>query len=280
VPHDSMDQDSKTVIGSYALRLKEGLEFAEFEPAPSRLTAYHVLGTHRQISAGHTDVYLLHYFLKNPGKILSRQELLDHVWSDRVVSPGSLNQAISSLRTLLGDEQKREIILTIPRRGYQFNAETLVDWQEWLERKRTILSITLTDSPSPVIAPGAVKLRRRNLPLLRGLVGGLSLTLIGGVLSHYYFWLFPPYVSQAITTDHTQLTLLAASQAELESTHTTLLPTLKRLDALGGGHALVNSTKHQLQFFCFRVDGSVHTLFVPVEHLQTLADVHWQECFK
>jgi DNA-binding winged helix-turn-helix (wHTH) protein len=123
----------------YALRLGDGLEFAEFEPSLWRLTVYHVLGVSRQINLGYAEAFLLEYFARHPGEMISREHLINHAWGDRVVSQGSLNQAVSNIRALLGDDQKREIIITVPRRGYQLNADALMDWDQWMDRKQQII---------------------------------------------------------------------------------------------------------------------------------------------
>jgi DNA-binding winged helix-turn-helix (wHTH) protein len=55
--------------------------------------------------------------------VVTREELLGYAWADRVVSQGSLNQQIYVLRQILGDEKGRQIIQTLPRRGYLFNPD-------------------------------------------------------------------------------------------------------------------------------------------------------------
>jgi len=57
------------------------------------------------------------------GKVVSVQELLDTVWSDVIVTPDSVYQAVSALRRTLGDNHKEpEYIATLPRRGYRLVA--------------------------------------------------------------------------------------------------------------------------------------------------------------
>lgn len=56
---------------------------------------------------------------RQPGEVVSRQDLLDDVWSNVVVTDDVLTRCISELRTLLGDTGKnRAYIRTIPKRGY------------------------------------------------------------------------------------------------------------------------------------------------------------------
>src|SRR5271168_1053036 len=65
------------------------------------------------------DVLL--YFVKNPGRVLTRDELLKNVWSDTFVDENSLAQSISALRRALDEKPgDNSYIVTLPGRGYQF----------------------------------------------------------------------------------------------------------------------------------------------------------------
>ena len=65
------------------------------------------------------DVLL--YLIQNPGRILTREELLKNVWPDSFVDENSLAQSISALRRALGEKPgDNSYILTLPGRGYQF----------------------------------------------------------------------------------------------------------------------------------------------------------------
>ena len=64
---------------------------------------------------------LLVALASNPGRLLSRDELLQTVWKNTAVEQSSLNAAMSVLRQALGDEAAA-IIETVPGRGYRFVA--------------------------------------------------------------------------------------------------------------------------------------------------------------
>jgi len=65
------------------------------------------------------DVLL--YLVQNPGKALSRDELLKNVWPDACVDESSLAQNISLLRRALEEKPGDNCyIVTLPGRGYQF----------------------------------------------------------------------------------------------------------------------------------------------------------------
>src|ERR1700728_4787599 len=65
------------------------------------------------------DVLL--YFVQNPGRVLTRDELLKNVWADTFVDENSLAQSISALRRALEEKPgDNNFIVTLPGRGYQF----------------------------------------------------------------------------------------------------------------------------------------------------------------
>lgn len=68
----------------------------------------------------------LRYLVANPGRLVSKNELLAAVWPDVVVSDDSIVQCISELRRALGDHDQR-LIKTFQKRGYRFEAPVSVE---------------------------------------------------------------------------------------------------------------------------------------------------------
>jgi predicted ATPase/DNA-binding winged helix-turn-helix (wHTH) protein len=66
----------------------------------------------------------LKYLVENPGRLISKQELMQSVWPDAFVTEDSLVQCILELRRAL-DDRSQQILKTVPRRGYVFNAAVL-----------------------------------------------------------------------------------------------------------------------------------------------------------
>jgi len=64
---------------------------------------------------------LLVYLACHPGRLLTKDELIEAVWPDVAVTDDSLVQCISELRAALGDGDQR-LIKTLPRRGYLLDA--------------------------------------------------------------------------------------------------------------------------------------------------------------
>jgi DNA-binding winged helix-turn-helix (wHTH) protein len=60
---------------------------------------------------------LLLHLAQNPGRLLSRDELIEAVWRDVIVTDDSLVQCVSELRAALGSEYQH-VVRTVPRRGY------------------------------------------------------------------------------------------------------------------------------------------------------------------
>lgn len=62
---------------------------------------------------------------ENQGRVVSRQDLVDTVWSTEFISDSSLTHAIADLRKALADDARApQIIETIPKRGYRLIAQT------------------------------------------------------------------------------------------------------------------------------------------------------------
>ncbi len=64
---------------------------------------------------------MLLYFVQNPGKVLTHEELLKNVWAESFVDENSLEQSISALRRALEEKPgDNNFIVTLPGRGFQF----------------------------------------------------------------------------------------------------------------------------------------------------------------
>ncbi len=78
-------------------------------------------------------------------------DLLNQVWSDVIVTPDSVYQAVASLRRLLGDDPKHPTyIATVPRLGYQLVA-TVSPWPD--QRPDQTIAQTPATIPAPMSGP-------------------------------------------------------------------------------------------------------------------------------
>ena len=86
---------------------------------------------------------VLVYLAGRAGEVVTREELLDNVWSKMVVGDEALSRAVSLLRQHLQDDS-RQFIQTVPRRGYR-----LIPSPKQFPRTTT----DVTGTPVPVEAP-------------------------------------------------------------------------------------------------------------------------------
>ena len=66
------------------------------------------------------------YLVENPGRLISKAELMQALWPDTAVTPDSLVQCLREVRLALGDKDQ-QIIKTVPRRGYIFDRQVKTD---------------------------------------------------------------------------------------------------------------------------------------------------------
>jgi DNA-binding winged helix-turn-helix (wHTH) protein/uncharacterized membrane protein HdeD (DUF308 family) len=78
-------------------------------------------GAATPISLGSRAADLLHLFLRRPGELIPKSEIMDAVWPNVAVEESNLTVQISALRRALGDGRV-SYIQTVPGRGYRFTA--------------------------------------------------------------------------------------------------------------------------------------------------------------
>ncbi len=86
------------------------------EPATFR-----VFAGERTLELSPTEFRLLHYFMKNPDRVLSRTRLLDNVWGDHVyIEERTVDVHIRRLRLALAPGGHDRLIETVRGGGYRF----------------------------------------------------------------------------------------------------------------------------------------------------------------
>ena len=92
---------------------------------------------------------VLRYLVEHPGRLVSKNELLDAVWADVAVSEGVLKFCIREVRKALGDKpQAPQFIETLHRRGYRFIAAISTTAPPSLESRVQRLALEDQDRPS------------------------------------------------------------------------------------------------------------------------------------
>jgi DNA-binding winged helix-turn-helix (wHTH) protein/TolB-like protein len=69
---------------------------------------------------------LLKHLVASAGRAVPKEELIDTLWPDVVVTDDSLTQCVAELRAALGD-RAQQIIKTLPRVGYRFDVQVDVE---------------------------------------------------------------------------------------------------------------------------------------------------------
>ncbi len=82
---------------------------------------------HRQqdeIKLTRKEFMLLEYLLRNKGSVVSRSELLEHVWDSSVdIFSNTIESHIVSLRKKLNGSRRKQLIHTISGRGYKIDSQ-------------------------------------------------------------------------------------------------------------------------------------------------------------
>jgi DNA-binding winged helix-turn-helix (wHTH) protein/tetratricopeptide (TPR) repeat protein len=95
-------------------------QFGEFRVDPSSRA---LMRNDNPIALNRRAFDVLLYLVENPGRVVTKEELLKSVWPDAYVDENNLTQSISSLRKALEERPgANTCITTLPGRGYQFIA--------------------------------------------------------------------------------------------------------------------------------------------------------------
>ena len=102
--------------------LQTVFEFGDFRIDPRKRVLARRNGEVIALTPKHFDTLL--YLVENADEVLEKDRIMDAIWPRMVVEENNLNQAVSQLRRILGDDgTEHRFILTVPRRGYRFVAE-------------------------------------------------------------------------------------------------------------------------------------------------------------
>jgi two-component system phosphate regulon response regulator PhoB len=88
--------------------------------------AHRVVRNGRSLHLGPTEYRLLEFFLMHPGRVFSREQLLDAVWGrDIHVEPRTVDVHIRRLRKAINAENEVDIIRTVRSAGYALDLEEI-----------------------------------------------------------------------------------------------------------------------------------------------------------
>ncbi|CUK01990.1 Transcriptional activator CadC [Ruegeria denitrificans] len=125
---------------------------------------------------------LLHYFLNENERIISREELCDALWDGKIVSDAAISTQIRSIRKALHDDREQQrFIKTYPRRGFSFVAPVKVD-----EAPQTLedrIAISRAERP----ASGDNRAGRTAIPAGLGRYTAIAAAIALAIVA-YVFW--------------------------------------------------------------------------------------------
>ncbi len=99
----------------------------QFGPYQVDDEAFQLTAQGRPIALEPKAFQVLLYSVRHPGRVLRKQELLDHIWSDATVGENALTRCVAQVRRALNDDTRApQYIATVPTVGYRFLAEVSV----------------------------------------------------------------------------------------------------------------------------------------------------------
>lgn len=110
---------------------------------------------HRLV-CGEQEIYLrpktfetLRYLVERHGHLVGKDELMNQVWADTIVTETAITHCIEEVRKALGDDAHNPRYLkTIPRMGYKFIAPVIrIDMteEEIVEEEFTTMKVIVTE---------------------------------------------------------------------------------------------------------------------------------------
>ncbi len=236
-----------------------------------------------RVELGFSGSRVLERLLREPGQVVSREELLQYAWEDRVVSQGSLNHQIYTLRQIFCDTSSR-IIQTLPRRGYLFNPNYLIDAEETPAAQPAETASEPTAKPDVVAQITAVKLHGRRLPWLAPTVLSTTAVILLGILALGYRFIQAP--KSALTHSHSigQLEVLYVekSQQLLERMVQETRALVANLAGLNDhpSRVIVNMSPGFYELRCLRNDGHVNWLKIHRSQVNAISNETLQGCLR
>src|SRR5437868_1462962 len=96
---------------------------------------------------------LLHYLICNRERVVSKDDLIAHVWNGRLVSDSALTSRIATARQAVGDNGHRQrLIRTLARKGVRFVGEVR-ECQHRDSAGAAVEALPLPDRPSIAVLP-------------------------------------------------------------------------------------------------------------------------------
>ena len=121
---------------------------------------------------------VLLYLIEHRERLITKDELIDHVWVETAVTDNALEQCLAEIRKVRGDDSRNpRFIKTVPRAGYRFIATVEeVDFPEAIQQQVEL-----------ALSPAVANQTRTGFWIgKRALLAALAVILIGGVAGATY----------------------------------------------------------------------------------------------
>jgi DNA-binding winged helix-turn-helix (wHTH) protein len=125
---------------------------------------------------------VLAYLIAHRDRVVTKDELIEHLWPAQCVSDATVHQHVTAARKAIGDSgQQQCIIKTLRSRGYRFIAPVVVRDEEAPGQDRSVASEAAYHVAQQVLQPAVAA-----LPTLHGaLIAERKLvTVLGGTLAN------------------------------------------------------------------------------------------------
>jgi len=113
----------RAVLRRWEIRAElEDMDKVSFKGLAIDFRTYEVTVEGKKVDLGPTELKLLRFFIMHPGRVYTRDQLLDHVWgNESFVEPRTVDVHVSRLRAAIEqDKENPEYILTVRGIGYKF----------------------------------------------------------------------------------------------------------------------------------------------------------------
>ena len=99
----------------------EQLTYADIE---METEAHRVRRGGRPVQLGPTEIRLLRHLMENPGRVFSRERLLDAIWPrDRDIDVRTVDVHVRRLRKALNDGGQKDVVRTVRSAGYSLDTD-------------------------------------------------------------------------------------------------------------------------------------------------------------
>ncbi len=222
-----------------------------------------------KVELSYTSSRILELLVSRPGSIVEREEILSYAWKGRIVTQNNLNQSIKCVREILGDDVAKEIIQTVPRRGYMFNPDYLVgDISTKIDDLELVAPLAakspdtgMRRSASASISFGAILVRIRWQELLLAFLIAVQLLVLSSHMGLFFSDAKTVYV---LDQDGSRYIYIGSDEAEIEGLKegfSSFLPL--KLDATNEKIVVVFNKMHEFyQASCLSSVGKAVSLYI------------------